>query len=129
MAYNSLMDFDDIPAVSEIPRARARSGVVHLHHPSILDAGGFDGDGDDAPYVLRNRTSAPAIRRHGGETGLTMHFRGWSHSLEQYVSALSGTGLVVDTLREPVPTIHTEDYGRWARYPMFLHLPPASARG
>jgi len=54
--------------------------------------------------------------------GLTMHFRGWSHSLERYFSALSGAGFVIDTLREPVLTVDADHDKRWARYPMFLHL-------
>ncbi|HXQ90161.1 MAG TPA: class I SAM-dependent methyltransferase [Acidimicrobiales bacterium] len=125
VAYNSLMDFDDMPAaVSEMARVLEPGAAlcICITHP-ILDAGGFDGDGDDAPYVLR--TSYLGTRPFDDtvvKRGLTMHFRGWSHSLEQYVSALSGAGLVIDTLREPVPAIDTEDYGRWARYPMFLHL-------
>jgi hypothetical protein len=51
-----------------------------------------------------------------------MRFRGWSRSLENYFSALSYSGFVVDSLREPVPASRVDEYQRWNRYPMFLHL-------
>jgi hypothetical protein len=51
-----------------------------------------------------------------------MHFTGWSHTLEEYVSVLVDAGFVVDALREPVPESKTGRYERWHRYPMFLNL-------
>ena len=55
-------------------------------------------------------------------SGITMRFRGWSHALQDYFAALSAASFVVDTLQEPVPAGDSEDFKRWNRYPMFLHL-------
>ena len=125
VAYNSLMDFDDMPAaLGETARVLepGASLCICITHP-ILDAGGFDTDDDDAAYVLRDRYFG---RRRFDQTvvrrDIEMHFKGWSHALQDYVGALSGAGLVIDALREPVPTTHSGDFGRWHRYPMFLHL-------
>ena len=125
VAYNSLMDFDDMPgAVREMARILEPGAVlcICITHP-VFDVGSFEGDGDDAPYRLRESYLG---RRRFDETvvkrGITMRFRGWSHSLEDYVLALSGAGFVLDMVREPVPVARGGDYGRWHRYPMFLHL-------
>jgi SAM-dependent methyltransferase len=125
VAYNSLMDFDDMPAaVAEVGRVLGVGSVfsICITHP-MLDAGAFDGDGAEAPYLLRGRYFG---RRPFDETvvrsGITMRFRGWSHALQDYFSALSTAGFVVDLLREPTPASESEEYARWNRYPMFLHL-------
>jgi SAM-dependent methyltransferase len=125
VAYNSLMDFDDMPgAVSEMARVLAPGAAlcICITHP-VLDAGGFEGDAADAPYRLR---ASYFGRRRFDETierrGLTMRFRGWSRALEDYVGAVVGAGLVIDLVREPVPGDGGVDHVRWRRYPMFLHL-------
>ncbi len=125
VAYNSLMDFDDLcGAVDEVARVLEPGAAfcICITHP-ILDAGEFEGDAGDAPYALRSnyfgrRQFEETVVRHG----LTMTFRGWSHSLESYFSALSSSGFVVDCLREPAPVIVTDSLQQWSRYPMFLHL-------
>ena len=125
VAYNSLMDVDDMPgAVTEAARALCTGGslCICITHP-VVDGGHFAGDGPDAAYVLADAymgTSAfdATEERHG----LSMHFRGWHHSLEVYVAAIADAGLVIDALREPAPANPTANYERWQRYPMFLHL-------
>ncbi len=125
VAYNSLMDFDDMSgAVDEVARVLEPGAAfcICITHP-VLDAGGFEGEADDAPYALRagyfgSRPFQETVVR----AGATMTFRGWSRSLESYFSALSGSGFVVDCLREPEPAVLTDDLRRWSRYPMFLHL-------
>jgi SAM-dependent methyltransferase len=125
VAYNSLMDFDDMPrAMVEVARVLEPGAVfcICVTHP-ILDAGGFEGDTSDAPYVLRGRYFGTrrfeqTIVKHG----LSMGFRGWSHSLEHYFSALFSAGFVIDGVREPSPATGADDYERWSRYPMFLHV-------
>jgi SAM-dependent methyltransferase len=125
VAYNSLMDFDDMPgAVREVARVLEPGAAfcICIVHP-ILDAGGFESDAGDAPYALRHAYfGARPFDETVVKRGLTMRFRGWSHSLEAYFSALFEAGFVVDALREPVPAIGTGDLARWHRYPMFLHL-------
>lgn len=125
MAYGSSMDFDDMSgAVEEVARVLEPGAAfcICITHP-ISDAGGFEGDAGDAPYALR----ADYFGRQPFEEtvvrgGATMTFKGWSRSLESYFSALSSAGFVVDCLREPKPSVLTDDLRRWSRYPMFLHV-------
>ena len=67
VAYNSLMDFDDMPtAVAEVARVLDDHGTfcVCLTHP-ILNGGGFDGDGDDgALSAQRELLRLSAVRRN-----------------------------------------------------------------
>jgi SAM-dependent methyltransferase len=81
--YNALMDFDDMPgAVVEAARVLEPGGhlSVSVTHP-VFNAGGFDGDSADAPFVIegsyldnRRRFEAvveedgvpDAVRRLGG---------------------------------------------------------------
>jgi SAM-dependent methyltransferase len=125
VAYNSLMDFDDMPvAVAEVSRVLTVNGVfcICITHP-MLEGGAFEGEDDDAPYVLREpylttrRFDATFTR---GDH--TMHFRGWSHPLAAYFEALTDSGFVVDLLREPFPEPGIRTRERWLRFPMFLHL-------
>lgn len=125
IAYNSLMDFDDMPgAVREMGRVLRRGGAlcICVTHP-LFDTGVFEGEGPDAPYLLRDsyfgsRPFDQTVERDG----LTMRFRGWSRSLEEYLSALTEAGFVVDALREPKPEPGLHDAARWQRFPMFLQL-------
>lgn len=126
IAYNSLMDLDDMPgAIREVARVLEPGAAlcVCIVHP-MVDAGGFEDDSDDARFVLSR--SYLSGRQRFEETaerdGLTMRFRGWSHSLEGYFSALAGAGFVVDALREPEPDTGADRYGQWRRFPLFLHL-------
>jgi SAM-dependent methyltransferase len=124
VSYNSLMDFDDMPgAVSEVARVLLPGApfCMCVTHP-ILDAGSFDTDAEDSPYRLRDRyLGTKPFEEVVERDGLTMRFKGWSHALEEYFDALAAAGLVVDRLREPVPSAGSRDK-RWHRYPMFLML-------
>ncbi len=125
VAYNSLMDFDDMPtAIAEVARVLDDDGAfcICLTHP-ILNGGSFDGDDEDAPYRLRQSYFGS---RRFDETftrgDLRMRFRGWSRPIQDYLGALFDVGLVIDALREPVPRHDFEEYERWHRFPMFLQL-------
>nr|WP_246340524.1 class I SAM-dependent methyltransferase [Aminobacter sp. MDW-2] len=106
MAYNVLMDVDDVPAaIGEIRRVMKPGGtlLISLVHP-FRDRGRFAGEAADAPFVLDG--SYYGRERFDGEEdrdGLTMHFAGWSQPLEDYVAVLEGAGLAITALREPIP--------------------------
>jgi SAM-dependent methyltransferase len=129
VAYNSLMDVDDMPAaVAEAARVLqpGRPLCVSVTHPTA-DAGRFQSTDPDAPFVIagsylgRHRVDEPFER-----DGLQMHFTGWRYPLEAYARALEDAGLLIDRLREPpapASALTTRPgYERWQRLPNFLHL-------
>jgi SAM-dependent methyltransferase len=127
VAYNVLMDLDNVPAtLKEMRRVLRPSGqlVISLVHP-FSDRGTFSSTEPDSPFVLRG-TYFGRQRFDGTEerNGLRMHFAGWSQPLEAYASALEGAGLTITSLREPVPDhVHGhEHFTQWARVPLFLWL-------
>jgi SAM-dependent methyltransferase len=125
VAYNALMDVDDMPAaVAEAGRVLAPGGAfcVALTHP-FADAGRWEGEGDDAPFVVRGSYLAGGSREDVLERGgRVMHFASRAHPLEAYVGALAAAGLAVEALREPPPGPGLRDFGRWRRIPCFLFL-------
>ena len=129
VAYNSLMDVDDMPAaVAEAARVLqpGRPLCVSVTHPTA-DAGRFQSTDPDAPFVIagsylgRHRVDEPFER-----DGLQMHFTGWRYPLEAYSRALEDAGLLINRLREPpapASALTTRPgYERWQRLPNFLHL-------
>jgi SAM-dependent methyltransferase len=129
VAYNVLMDVEDVPAaVAEMARVLRRPRgelVVSLVHP-FADRGRFEGDGPEAPFVL----TGSYFGRQRFETtfardGLRMRFAGWSQPLEAYVDALARAGLAITALREPEPDDPrglTGPMRPWTRWPLFLWL-------
>jgi ubiquinone/menaquinone biosynthesis C-methylase UbiE len=125
IAYNSLMDFDDMPtALQEIARVLEVDGhlCICMPHP-FLEAGSFENASTDAAYRLtKSYLGSRTFDSIEERDGLSMHFTGWSRSLEEYVAALATAGYVIEDLREPVPESRNGRYERWHRYPMFLNL-------
>jgi SAM-dependent methyltransferase len=127
VAYNVLMDVDDVPAVvREVRRVMRPTGtlVVSIVHP-IADHGRFAGPEPNADFVSRG-TYFGRQRFDGAEErdGLTMHFGGWSQPLEAYATALESARLAITALREPTPSRidaipHVQ---KWTRFPLFLWL-------
>jgi SAM-dependent methyltransferase len=131
VAYNSLMDVDDMPgAVREAARVLQPDGLfcVCVTHP-ISDAGWFGASEPDAPFLIED-TYLGARRLFEGfeeRDGLKMTFRGWSYSLESYTNALEEAGFVIERLREPAASERSiARFGpsemRWRRIPQFLHI-------
>ena len=127
VAYNVLMDLDNVPAtLREMRRVLRPSGqlVVSVVHP-FSDRGTFSSTEPDSPFVLQG-TYFGRQRFEGTEerNGLQMHFAGWSQPLEAYASALEGAGLAITSLREPVPGHGHghESLTQWTRVPLFLWL-------
>jgi SAM-dependent methyltransferase len=130
VAYNSLMDVDDMPAaVVEADRVLqpGRPLCVCVTHPTA-DAGRFAGDEPDAPFTIpgaylgRHRFEADTFERDG----LEITFAGWCYALEEYAAALEAAGLLIERLREPAASAaavaHRPSLRRWQRLPAFLHL-------
>src|SRR4051812_26781771 len=94
VAYNSLMDIEDMPAaVREAARVLAPGGAfcACVTHPFT-----------DSTHTGSYRAGAP-FEGTFTRDGLTMTFRGWTYTLEAYALALEAAGLRIDALREPAP--------------------------
>lgn len=127
VAYNMLMDVDDVPtAVKEMRRVLRPGGclILSIVHP-FADHGRFVSREADSPFVVKGTYFG---RQRFEETverdGLRMRFAGWMQPLENYVAALEEAGLAITSLREPVPTDRggPPNMERWRRWPMFLWI-------
>jgi SAM-dependent methyltransferase len=127
VAYNMLMDVNDVPAaVKEMRRVLGPDGqlLISIVHP-LADHGKFLSHEPDSPLVVKGtyfgrQRFEDTVERNG----LRMHFAGWMQPLEDYARALENAGLAITSLREPVPNVGSgpADMERWARWPMFLWL-------
>jgi SAM-dependent methyltransferase len=104
VAFNTLMDFDDMPgAVREAARVLDVGGrlCACITHP-IRDAGRFESRDPDAPFIIRGsyfgkRRVALDIARGGYEVA----FRGWAYPLCDYMRTLEDAGFLIESAREP----------------------------
>jgi SAM-dependent methyltransferase len=127
VAYNMLMDVEDVPAaLREIARVLRPDGtlVASIVHP-FIDRGRFEGDGPECRFVVE-RAYFGRERFEGVDEreGLRMRFAGWSQPLDAYAAAIAGAGFAITALAEPVPdlAIGGERMERWTRLPLFLWL-------
>ena len=128
VAYNSLMDVDDMPgAVAEAARVLAPEGrfCVCVTHP-VNDAGAFVSSEPDAEFVISGSYfGRRPFELHVERDGLEMYYSGWCCALEDYGQALEAAGFVIERLREPpAPPMPGAPAGRarYERIPNFLHL-------
>jgi len=127
VAYNVLMDVDDVPAASkEFRRVIRPTGqlIISIAYP-LMDYAHFASKEINTPLVLEG--SYFGRKRFEGveeRDDLRMHFAGWSQPLEAYGIALEEAGLAITSLREPVPDLdHGRNHmARWIRMPLFLWL-------
>jgi len=129
VAYNVLMDFDDLEgSLREVARVLTSGGrfAVCVLHP-MAQAGTFESREPDARFLIdgnyfERRESKDTFTRNG----LTMTFSSSHYPLEHYFAAFGSAGLLIDALREPKPPDRTieRDAGelRWARLPLFLFM-------
>jgi SAM-dependent methyltransferase len=126
VAYNSLMDVDDMPlVVREIGRTLAPGGRLCLciTHP-LMDAGRFSSLEADAPFVIGTTYLGRLPCRGTFERdGLGITFKGWCYPFSAYSEALEAGGLVVEAVREPAPAPDAPTrLDRYRRIPNFLML-------
>ncbi len=137
VAYNSLMDVEDMPAaVGEAARVLEPGGrlCVCVLHP-MADSGQFAGRTAQAPFVITGSYLQDRLPWYHDQTfergGLRIKFHSYRHSLEQYSLALEHAGFVIEALREPpMPDVRLERDpagSRWQRLPNFLMLRAAAA--
>jgi len=104
VAFNSLMDIDDMPgAVMEAARVLDSGGrlCACITHP-MRDAGRYESRDQDAPFIIRGsyfgkRRFSLTVARGGYEVA----FRGWAYPLEDYTRAFEDAGFLIESLREP----------------------------
>ncbi|TVT40027.1 class I SAM-dependent methyltransferase, partial [Amycolatopsis rhizosphaerae] len=106
IAYNSLMDVDDLPgAVREAGRVLAPGGrlVLAVLHPA--NTGRTLGEGEDLAFVVdREYFHSCRTEERAERYGKTMVFTGYSHPLSHYTAAFEKAGLLIETVREPIAT-------------------------
>jgi SAM-dependent methyltransferase len=129
VAYNTFMDFDDLPAaVKEAARVLERGGrlCACVLHPTA-EAGRFATREPDSPFVIthdyfENRTYLEPFERGG----LSMTFSSSTYPLQDYARVIEDAGLLIERIREPKAPHEAiaSDLGetRWARLPLFLFL-------
>lgn len=103
VAYNSLMDMDDMAGVVREAWRVLRPGsrfCICVTHP-VNDAGRFEHDEPGAAFLMDvyrgRRPFDEAVTRHG----VTLRFTGWCYPLEGYTSPLEEAGFLIEAMREP----------------------------
>jgi SAM-dependent methyltransferase len=129
VAYNSLMDMDDMPAaVREASRVLRPGGAlcISVTHPTA-DAGAFESREPDARFVIdRSYLDPMPFDETFERAGLRIRFKGSTFPLQAYAVALEEAGCVVERIREPRQTDEAVEHdlaeARWQRLPNFLFM-------
>ena len=123
VAYNVLQVVPDMTAtVAECARVLRSGGHLCcvLAHP-VTDL--CEWTDDDPPrLMIRNAYfTSERVEETVEREGMTMTFRGWTHSLEDYAIALHDAGFAIELIREPKPAPDTR-YRRWTQLPLFMNI-------
>lgn len=125
VAYNALQVVADMTGtVEEAARVLVPGGYlcVCVAHPTT-DLGRFLSDAYDAPYTIRSAYfETTRVEDTVEREGLTMTFRGWTYTLEDYASTLAHSGFAIEAIREPKPDPAMSGYERWTRVPLFMNV-------
>lgn len=120
IAFMSLMDMDDMPAVvHEIGRVLEAGTrfVAAVVHP-INSAGQFvpRQDVDAAPFVIESYLEQRRYSDYLERDGYEMTFESIHFTLEGYSRALEAGNFVIEQVRE----LYDDENPRWKRVPLFL---------
>jgi SAM-dependent methyltransferase len=129
VAFNALMDFDDMPAaVRESARVLVPGGTLcaSIVHP-MSAVGRFASDEPESPYVITESYFArEPVSESFERDGLSITFNGQRRPLEDYSRALEAAGFCIEAIREPVPSdeavARMPSYRQLLRIPSSLHL-------
>ena len=129
VAYMCLHDFDEMPgAVAEIARVLEPAGrlCLAIPHP-VNSAGTFRSRDPDAPFIIEGSYMTPMPLRYTAERdSVRLTFHSEHRPLEAYARATQSAGLLIEALREAVPSDQVAERDqkdrRWQRIPMFLHI-------
>ena len=128
VAYMALMNLDDLEgALREVGRVLAPGGRLVTADIHPINAGGFEGQEADAPFVLHGSYLDPEPKVFESDRdGIRVTFRDHPIPLERYSRALEAGGLVIEALREPRPS---DEFIRLRpravqrlRVPLLLHM-------
>ena len=117
VAFMSLMDMDDMPAVvQEIGRVLATGGrlCAAVVHP-INTAGKFQ---DDGRFRIESYLDRRVVVDEVERGGLTMTFHARHLILEDYSRAFEQAGFLWEHSRE----IYEDGHANWSRVPLFLDV-------
>jgi SAM-dependent methyltransferase len=121
VAFMTLHDMDELaPPIREAARLLSPGGRLCLAvpHPLAEWSRQRPGDGD---YFTAHRY-VDVLER----TGVSMTFESWRRPLSAYATALTQAGLLIQSLREPVPDdsalAAAPGLSKWRLQPIFLHL-------
>lgn len=129
IAYMSLMNFDDLRrTVAEIARVLDRGGSLcaAVLHPLAAAGSWADPSEAESTFVVDEYFSGPTKTWQSDRGDVRVTFYDRPIPLSRYADALESAGLLIQTLREPVPSDEfVQQWPRWARarrVPIYLHF-------
>ncbi len=129
VAYMSLMNVDDLEGVvAETARVLERGGSLcaAVLHPLFAAGAWREVDSADSSFMVGDYFNGPTKALISDRDGIQVTFYDRPIPLSRYAAALERAGLLIESLREPVPD---DDYvlqfptaRRLRRIPIYLHV-------